>query len=228
MTQPYRPKTFWGWMRHTFMRGLVVLVPLALTLWILNVIFLWLDRMISPLLTRLGLDVPGLGLLTMLALVLLVGILSRNLVGRFLFGRIDSIISKLPLARSIYTSIKGIIAAFPGGEKGKSFKEVVLVEYPRKGIYSIGFVTNDLKLEGKSGSRDVVSVYFPHPPNPTSGVMIIVPRADVRELDLSIEEGLKLALSGGIVAPERLVEKTQNSKRRKPPRPTGGRSSLIH
>ena len=199
-------RTLWTWIRQTFMRGLAFTVPIALTVWLLNLVFMGLDHIISPILEQFGLGFPGLGLLTMILLVLLIGVMSRNLIGKFLLHRIDIIMSRLPLARSIYTSVKGIIAAFPGGEKGKSFKQVVLVEYPRIGIYSIGFVTNDLRLKkaGK-GSMDVVTVYFPHPPNPTSGVMIMVPRKSVQVLDISVEDGLKLALSGGIVAPESLV-----------------------
>lgn len=198
-------RKLWPWTRHTFMRGLVFTVPIILTVWLLNLLFMGLDRIISPILTRYGLDYPGLGLLTMILLVLLIGVMSRNLVGNFVLHRIDSLMSQLPLARSIYTSVKGIIAAFPVGEKGKSFKTVVLVEYPRKGIYSIGFVTNDLRIvDPAEGRTDVVTVYFPHPPNPTSGVMIIVPKKSVRVLDISVEEGLKLALSGGIVSPTEL------------------------
>jgi uncharacterized membrane protein len=198
------------------MSGLAILVPLALTLWVLNAIFGWLDTMIYPFLARFGLDIPGLGVATMITLVILVGALSRNLAGHFVVSRLDAIMSRLPLARSIYTSIKGIIAAFPVGGQGKSFKRVVVVEYPRKGAYSIGFVTNDLKLDHAARkSKTLVSVYFPHPPNPTSGVMVMVPTNEVRELDLSIEEGLKLALSGGIVAPPTLSGKRKIKKRKR-------------
>ncbi len=210
-------KTSWKWIRQTFIRGLVFTVPIALTVWLLDLLFMGLDQIISPILARFGLGFPGLGLLTMILLVLLIGIMSRNLIGKILLHRIDVVMSRLPFARSIYTSIKGIIVAFPGGEKGKSFKEVVLVEYPRIGIYSIGFVTNDLRLKksGK-GDMDVVTVYFPHPPNPTSGVMIIVPRKSVQVLDISVEDGLKLAISGGIVAPESLVSVGKGDRKHKP------------
>jgi uncharacterized membrane protein len=198
-------KSSWLWIRHTFMRGLVFTVPIILTVWLLNLVFMGLDRIISPILVHYGVDLPGLGVLTMVLLILLIGVMSRNLVGHFLLHRIDSLMSRLPLARSIYTSVKGIIAAFPGGQQGKSFKTDELVEYPRKGIYSIGVVTNDLRITDRRGTgMDVVTVYFPHPPNPTSGVMIIVPKNDVRVLELSVEEGLKLALSGGIISPSSL------------------------
>jgi uncharacterized membrane protein len=94
------------------------------------------------------------------------------------------------------------------GKEGKSFRSVVIVEYPRKGIYSVGFATNNLHIEkGGKEKEDVVAIYFAHPPNPTSGVMVFVPRRDVHILEMSVEEGLKLALSAGIVAPSAVREK---------------------
>jgi len=193
--------------RQSFMSGLAVIVPLALTLWVLNAILGWVDRLIAPILVSYGLDFPGLGVLTMTLLILLIGLLSRNLVGRLLFRGIDAVIVRIPVARAIYSAVRDLIGAFSLGKQGKTFREVVLVEYPRKGIYSIGFATNDLSIRTQSAKKQVVGVYFPHPPNPTSGVMVLVPRRDVRVLDMSVEEGLKLMLSAGIVAPDELLEK---------------------
>jgi uncharacterized membrane protein len=186
----------------------VLLVPFALTIWILTVVFLALDRLISPLLGRFGVDVPGLGFATMVGLILIIGLLSRNLLGRILFGTVDALMRRIPVVKSLYTASKEIISAFASGGGSKSFRRVVLVEYPRNGLYAVGFVTNDLEVERAAGDpRAVVSVYFPHPPNPTSGVMVMVPAADVQVLEMTVEEGLKLALSGGIVAPPLLRQK---------------------
>ncbi|MGH2566846.1 MAG: DUF502 domain-containing protein, partial [Bacteroidota bacterium] len=141
----------------------------------------------------------------MVLLILGVGMLSRNLVGRFLLRVIEGVMARIPLARTIYSAVRDIIGAFSLGAKGKSFRQVVLVEYPRAGIYSIGFVTNDIHWKvGAKKSIPMVTVYFPHPPNPTSGVMALVPRNNVWVLNMSVEEGLKLALSGGIVAPDEI------------------------
>jgi uncharacterized membrane protein len=166
-------------------------------------------------LVRFGVDIPGLGFAAMVLLILLVGFLSRNLVGTFLFRFVDRMISNIPLARVIYSAVRDVMKAFAVGSKEGSFRQVVLVEYPRVGVYTIGFVTNTIEWRPKQGSSTwLVSVYFPHPPNPTSGVMVLVPRSHVIVLDISVEEGLKLALSGGIVAPTRL--KASGMKQTKP------------
>ncbi|GJQ20788.1 MAG: hypothetical protein HBSIN02_11430 [Bacteroidia bacterium] len=196
-------------LRQSFMSGLAVIVPLALTLWVLNALLGWMDRLIAPLLAWYGVDVPGLGVVAMIVMILLIGALSRNLVGRMIVRGIDAIIVRIPVARAIYSAVKDLISAFSLGKQGKSFREVVLVEYPRRGIFSVGFATNDLTARASSGSDQLVSVYFPHPPNPTSGVMVLVPREEVRVLDLTVEEGLKLTLSAGIVAPGQLSERVR-------------------
>jgi len=198
-------------LRQSFMSGLAVIVPLALTLWVLNAILGWVDRLIAPILISYGLDFPGLGVITMIVLILLIGVLSRNLVGRLVIRGIDAVIVRIPVARAIYSAIRGLIGAFSQGKQGRTFREVVLVEYPRKGIFSVGFATNDLVIRNPSQRKALVSVYFPHPPNPTSGVMVLVPRSDVRILDMSVEEGLKLTLSAGIVAPGELREKPRRN-----------------
>lgn len=200
----------WDNVRNTFMRGLGVIVPVVITVFVLVTVFSTLDRLISPTFVKLGLNIPGLGFVTLLLLVFVVGMLSRNLVGNFVVKVIDGVIGRIPLARTIYSAVKDVVKAFSLGQQGKSFRQVVVVEYPRVGIFSLGFVTNDLTWKkGKSGSVALVSVYFPHPPNPTSGVMVLVPRKDVVVLKMSVEEGLKLALSGGIVAPPEIMTMTQ-------------------
>ena len=100
--------------------------------------------------------------------------------------------------------MKDLLSAFQSGKKGKSFRHVILVEYPRKEVWTIGFVTNEITFSSSGTSTDLVSVYIPNPPNPTSGVLILVPKDSFRVLDMSVEDGLKLALSGGIVTPNHL------------------------
>lgn len=198
----------WEALRNNFTRGLVIMIPVVITVWILNTVFVALDRITSPIYAYFGLNIPGLGFITMLLMILLIGILSRNLIGTIILSSMDRALRKIPIVKTIYSAIKDVIAAFSSSQGGKSFKQVVVVEYPRKGIYSIGFVTNTLRFRQKKSRKnlDIVSVYFPHPPNPTSGVMVMVPRKDVRILNLSIEEGLKLAISGGIIAPDLIEE----------------------
>lgn len=192
------------------MRGLGVIVPVVITVFVLDTVFSTLDRLISPTFVKLGLNIPGLGFVTLLLLVFVVGMLSRNLVGNFVVKVIDGVMGRIPLARTIYSAVKDVVKAFSLGQQGRSFRQVVVVEYPRVGIFSLGFVTNDLTWKkGKNSSVALVSVYFPHPPNPTSGVMVLVPRKNVVILKMSVEEGLKLALSGGIVAPPEIMTMTQ-------------------
>jgi uncharacterized membrane protein len=202
MTDAPEHRTFWQILRATFGRGFFVLVPLVITFWVFNGLFNTVDGIISPVFDRLLLrHIPGLGFVTMVVLILFVGALSRNLIGLAVFKFFERIISSIPLARTIYGATKDLLNAFQSGKRGKSFREVVLVEYPRIGLVTIGFVTNELSIQSGAGADNVISVYVPNPPNPTSGFLILTPRQSVRILDMTIEEGLKLVLSGGIVTP---------------------------
>ncbi len=196
---------FWRKLRAAFGRGLAVIVPIVITIWVLNLLFSAVDGIISPIFDQvLNRHIPGLGFMTMIVLILIVGFLSRNLVGRTLGKVFDRLILSIPLARNIYGTMKDLMQI---GGKGKSFRQVVLVEYPRQGLWTIGFVTNELTLQSGAESHDTVSVYIPNPPNPTSGMLILVPRASARVLDMSVEDGLKLVLSGGIVTTGTLTTK---------------------
>jgi uncharacterized membrane protein len=191
---------FWPFMRAAFGRGLVLVVPLVITWWILTFLFNAIDGTISPVFDRiLGQHIPGLGFLTMVLLIFSLGVISRNLAGRWLLAGIEGLIGRLPLARTIYGSMKEMITSFAPNSKGRSFKDVVLVEYPRKGLATIGFATNRMTVGGAEPAGELVSVYIPNPPNPTSGLLIFVPKDAVQVLDISVEQGLKLVLSGGIV-----------------------------
>jgi uncharacterized membrane protein len=111
----------------------------------------------------------------------------------------------------VYGAIKDLVGAFTMGGKGKTFREVVLIEYPRPGLYTLAFVTNEMSfVAADNRTQDFINVYIPNPPNPTSGVLILVPKEQVMHLNLTIEEGLKLVLSGGIVTPERLKQMKGN------------------
>jgi uncharacterized membrane protein len=199
--------SWWTWFRTTFTRGFGVMVPVVITIWVINLLFNAFDGFIAPLLeSLLGRRIPGLGLLSMIVLILIVGVLSRNLVGRMVFKFFEQIITSIPFARTIYSAVKDLMRAFAIGSKSRTFREVVLLEYPRIGLYSIGFVTNEVVVHGPDGeSIAMVNIYFPHPPNPTSGVMIVAPRKAVHVVNISVEEGLKLVLSGGIVSPAELT-----------------------
>lgn len=202
-------KTFIGEIRTAFVRGSVVIIPVALTYWFFSAFLNAIDGILSPLYERiLGRPVPGLGFISMVLLVLIVGFLSRNLVARVLFSWFERLLASVPFVRGVYSAIKDLIGAFTVGGKGKTFRQVVLVEYPRGGLYTIAFVTNEMHFSySDKKTIDFVNVYIPNPPNPTSGVLILVPKNDIVVLDMTIEQGLKLVLSGGIVTPEVLAQK---------------------
>jgi uncharacterized membrane protein len=201
-------KTIWVQIRTTLVRGSIVIIPVALTYWFFRALLNAIDGILSPFLeTWIGREIPGIGLAAMVLLVLIVGLLARNYVGRILFGWFEDLLGNIPLVRSVYGAVKDLVGAFTLGGKGKTFREVVLIEYPRAGLYTIAFVTNEMKYVN-AGNQEIefVNVYIPNPPNPTSGVLILVPRNDAIRLNLTIEQGLKLVLSGGIVTPERLEQ----------------------
>ncbi len=200
--------SFWGDLRTAFLRGVVVIIPLALTYWFFVSLWNGIDGILSPVLEDLlGRRVPGLGFVSMMVLILMVGVLSRNLVGKVLFNSFENLLKQIPFVRSVYGAIKDLVGAFTIGGKGKTFREVVLIEYPRPGLYTVAFVTNEMVYTTADGRRqEFINVYIPNPPNPTSGVLILVPKEHAMHLNLTIEEGLKLVLSGGIVTPERFAQ----------------------
>lgn len=200
MNDTGKKSSFWTNIRVNFGSGIALMIPLVITYWILTFLFHTVDGTISPVFDQiLGRHIPGLGFVTMIFLIFVLGMLSRNLIGRTLMAVIEAVIRKLPLARTIYSSVKDLINSFSGTGKGKSFRDVVLIEYPRKGLATIGFATNSFTIHNAEPAREMVSVYIPNPPNPTSGLMILVPKENVQVLDIPVEEGLKLVLSGGIV-----------------------------
>jgi uncharacterized membrane protein len=197
-------KTFLGHVRTTFLRGIGVIIPLGLTYWFFQALLNGIDGIFSPVLSQwIGIRIPGLGFLTMLALILIVGLLTRNLVGRLFVSWFETVLHSIPLVRSVYSAIKDLVGAFNVGGKSKTFRLVIMIEYPRRGLYCIGFVTNESVFAGPPPA-ELYHVYIPNPPNPTSGFLALVPKTEAIPLALSVEEGLKLVLSGGIVTPASL------------------------
>ena len=166
----------------------------------------------------IGHRVPGLGFISVVLLILLVGLLTRNLLGRLFLASFENLLRSIPVVRSVYSAIKDLVTAFAMGGDSKTFRQVIMTEYPRKGLYCIGFVTNEMKCRMPDGTMtEFLNIYIPNPPNPTSGMLVLVPKEEAIKLDLSIEEGLKLVLSGGIVVPELLSGHTLVSHERTTP-----------
>jgi uncharacterized membrane protein len=202
--------SMWTRIRTVFLRGAVLIIPLALTAWFFRALLNAIDGILSPVLEAwIGRPIPGLGFVSMVVIIFLVGLLTRNLVGRLMFTWFENLLRSIPFVRSVYGAIKDLVNAFSLGGKGKTFREVVLLQYPRLGLYTIGFVTNETTFHDADGKETAfVNVYIPNPPNPTSGLLLLVPKRDVMHLDLTIEQGLKFVLSGGIVTPERFSQRS--------------------
>jgi len=182
--------------------GILTLLPTAASIYVLWAVIQFMDGIFADLLVFvIGKKIPGLGMILTLAVILIAGFLASNFIGRALLRISDLIISKIPIASNIYKTVKQIVDAFYSGDK-KSFKQVVMIEYPRKGLFVLAFLTGDSKGEVQHKTdQDVVNVFLPTTPNPTSGFLLFVPKKDVVFLDMPVEDGLKMIISGGVVVP---------------------------
>lgn len=193
-------------LKKYFLSGVLVVVPVILTFLVIRFLFEAIDGLLQPVLHELlGYFIPGLGVVTTVLLILLAGILSRNYVGKFLYRLGDNILAKLPLTRPIYSAAKQLIEAIASDESGV-FQETGLVEYPRKGVFALCFVSHRFQLTKNGKTRDMVSVFVPSTPTPVSGMVIIVSPEEVTLLDMTVEEGIKFLVSGGVASPDVLKE----------------------
>ncbi len=185
--------------RNFFITGLLVFTPLAVTVYVIWVTFNILDGILKPLVvTILGKTIPGLSLIITLLLIVALGAFARIAMGQRILDYLDQSVLKIPIIRSIYAAIKGASAAFLKSKSG-GFQRVVLVEYPRKGIYAMAFITGESvgEIQKKTTSR-TINVFVPTSPNPTSGFFLMVPEKDVIPLQISVEEALKFIITGGL------------------------------
>jgi uncharacterized membrane protein len=208
MVEPIVPPSFGGRLRAYFLTGVIVTAPISITIFLVWQFLDFLDTHVAGLLpgrynpeTYLPFSLPGLGLLLMLAFLTIVGMLTANFAGRALVRMGERLLSRMPIVRSLYGTLKQIFETVLA-QKSRSFREVVLVEYPRRGLGAIGFVTGPTRgeIQARSG-EEMVNVFLPTTPNPTSGFLLFVPKSDLIHLDMTIEEGMKMVISGGIVGP---------------------------
>ncbi len=197
-----RSHSFVRWFKRNFLTGLLVLMPTVLTAYVLCRIFKWVDGILAPITARHPyLDIPGLGFLGVIVIILLAGVVGGGIFGRTLFRWFEGGMEKIPMVRSIYVAIKQVSEVFLKQER-TVFKEVVLVEYPRPGVYVIGFVTSTWRFRGADGlEHDHVTIFLPTTPNPTSGLFIMVNREEALPSELSVEDAMKMVISGGAVVP---------------------------
>ena len=197
-----------GTLKKYIIAGLLVWLPFAATIVIVKLVIDLLDKTILLLppefhpATVLGFSIPGFGIILAISILLLTGMLAANLLGRRLVEFWEAVLNRIPLVRSIYSSVKQISTTILDS-RGKSFRKVVMLQYPRKGIWSIGFLTNEnVSTDIEGINEELVAVFVPTTPNPTSGFIIMAPREDITELDLTVEEGFKFIISMGVIVPD--------------------------
>ena len=190
ITQKFRSKLF---------AGLATLLPLYLTFIVIKFLFNKLEEMSGPILKKINLDIPGLGIILTILLVYILGLLVTNFLGKKIFDIGERLVKKVPIVNMIYTTLKQITDTFTKGSMD-AFKGAVYIEYPRKGLWTMAFIS------GESISKDGVSFYHlfvPTTPNPTSGFFLMIPQSDTIKSGMSVENGLKTIISGGLLAPKK-------------------------
>ena len=192
-----------NWFKTRFIAGFFFTVPVFLTAWLLWIFWSRIDDVFAPMYERiLGRSVPGLGFLTAVAIILLMGTIARNVVGRRVLAWGDTLLLKVPIYRRLYPSVKMLIDSF-SPERRSAFRAVVLVQHPRAGAYAFGFVTSQLLLDTPDGKRDMVTVFVPTN-NLYLGDVVVVPQDEVLATGLAVEEGIRIILSAGNATPGRL------------------------
>ena len=191
-------------LRRQFLIGILVIVPIGVTIWLLIWIFTSIDNILQPLVSSIvGRTIPGLGFVIMIVLVYLVGVIASNVGGKRLIDYGQSLLGRVPIVRPIYNSIKQIVDSFSTTGK-TTFKRVVVVEFPMKGTRTIGFVTNESTDER---GEKLLYIFIPTAPIPTSGFLQIVREEDTIQVDMSVDNALKMVISGGTVLPQEISAK---------------------
>jgi uncharacterized membrane protein len=221
-------------LRNYLVMGFIVLLPTIATLYILQLIFTFLDRILGNFLTgvliALGLlaenpttgkvyflwfgfeeRIPGIGFFLMILILIGVGYATKSLLGKRAIRITENTFKRIPIAKTIYSTVQQVTTAFI--QDRTSFKKVVLVQYPRKGLYTVGFLTGESQGEVQEKTeQECVNVFLPTTPNPTSGWLVLVPKQDIILLEMSVEQGLKFIISGGVVVPQSYSVETPKDK----------------
>ncbi|MDU9006403.1 DUF502 domain-containing protein [Sedimentitalea todarodis] len=207
---PPRKVSLFARLRSSFLTGLVVIAPVGLTIWLIWSVIGWIDGLVLPLVPHrlrpeeyIGINLRGVGVIIFLLFTIMVGWIGKGLIGRSLIRWGESLVDRMPVVRSIYSGIKQISeTVFAQSER--SFEKACLIQYPRKDIWAIGFISTTAKGEVAKRAETtgkLVSVFLPTTPNPTSGFLLFLPQEDVIELDMTVEEAAKLVISAGLVYP---------------------------
>ncbi|MEP3034664.1 MAG: DUF502 domain-containing protein, partial [Pseudoruegeria sp.] len=204
-----RPHYFAG-LRNNFLAGIVVIAPIAVTIWLIWTVIGWIDSWVLPFIPMqwspeqyIGINLRGVGVIIFLMFTVIIGWLAKGLLGRSLLSAGERMVDRMPVVRSVYNGLKQI-AETVFSQRDNNFDRACLIEYPRKGLWAIAFISTEAKgeINEKVQANDsIVSVFLPTTPNPTSGFLLFVPKHDVVELDMSVEDAAKLVISAGLVYP---------------------------
>lgn len=210
-----KPKriSVWAWLRGRFLAGMVIAAPIAITIFVLQFLINFIDSRVKPLLppllqpeTYTNYAIPGFGVLVMIVALTILGAIATNLIGRSVISATDRILSRIPLVRNVYAAFKQLTEVLANNQQA-SYDRVVMVEYPKKGSWCIGFVASNAKGEIRENlSEEFIGVFVPTTPNPTSGFLMFVHQNECIDLDMTVEEGAKMILSAGLIVPERPLE----------------------
>lgn len=207
---PHRGPGLFARLRSSFLTGIVVIAPVGLTIWLIWTLAGWVDGFVLPLVPDnfkpepyIGINLRGVGVIFFLVFTVLVGWIAKGILGRSLISFAEGLVDRMPVVRSIYSGIKQISeTVFAQSER--SFEKACLIQYPRRGIWAIGFISTTARGEvsdrAETGGR-LLSIFVPTTPNPTSGFLLFFPEEDVIELDMSVEDAAKLVISAGLVYP---------------------------
>ncbi|MEM8616644.1 MAG: DUF502 domain-containing protein [Pseudomonadota bacterium] len=207
--EPPKKVGLFAWLRGRFFAGMVIAAPLAATFFILQFLITFIDNRVRPLLppllkpeTYTNYAIPGFGVLVLVVALTLLGAITANLIGRSLLAATDRILSRIPIVKNLYAAVKQLTEVLANNQQA-SFDRCVMIEYPKRGSWCIGFVSSNAKGEiGAHLGTDKIGVFVPTTPNPTSGFLIYVDPAETIEMDMSVEEGAKMILTAGLVVPE--------------------------
>ncbi len=199
-----------GWLRSRFVAGMFLALPVVVTFLLLRWLIDEIDKRVVPLLppalqpeTYIDYAVPGLGLIVLIVFLTLLGAVTTNFLGRYFVAVSDRILLRVPFVRSIYSILKQVVDVFANNESRDQFKEVVMVQYPRAGTWAIGFVSGGAKGEMRARmGDDVIGVFVPTTPNPTSGFLLYCKESEVIRMDMTVEEAAKVIFSAGLVIPD--------------------------
>jgi len=196
-------------LRSNFFTGLIIVAPVVITIYLIWTVVTFIDARIVPLVpatynpsTYLGQDIPGFGVVIFLITTAIIGSLTKGLFGRQIIRLWENVVGRTPVVRSVYSGLKQIVETILS-QTNSNFQNACLIEYPRKGIWAIAFISTASKGEvlQKTGEDEMQSVFLPTTPNPTSGFLLFVPRKDVVVLDMTVEDAAKLVISAGLVVP---------------------------